>query len=208
MKHCILTILSLAMTLSADEPVSREITADTPGITVAPTARWDAANHFFYLEAGENALIPILKDQTPQIGLNSYQLRGEVRHENVGSTGYLETWTAMGPQKAFSRTLGESGIMGKLTGTSTWREFILPMNMTGAAAPVNQIEFNVYLPNGGKVWLRNLRLESLPGPAHYIFKILVWGLVFSLLLALAIWKLITRKKSSEAEMKRMLARDV
>ena len=163
MKPYLLILVLMTSYLNAAAPAfpNRPWKADTPGLTLLKDASYDNATATIEVIAGDRALTPLIIDAQPQVGSHSYALRGEVKYEEVGGTGYLETWTSVGGGKAFSRSLGEQGPMGKLTGSSTWREFMLPMNMMGSSEPVKQIEMNVVLPNGGKVWLRNLRLDPM-----------------------------------------------
>jgi hypothetical protein len=55
--------------------------------------------------------------------------------------------------------------MQRLQGNSAWREFILPFNTAGLSASPGRLEFNVVLPDGGIVWLRNLRVMQSGAPA-------------------------------------------
>ena len=163
MKPYLLILALMTSYLNAAAPVfpNRPWKANTPGLTVLKVASYDNAAATIEVTASDKAVLPVIIDAQPNVGTHSYRVMGEVKYEKVGGTGFLETWTSIGAGKAFSRTLGEYGPMAKLTGTSAWREFMLPMNMMGASEPVKQIEMNVVLPDGGKVWLRNLRLEPM-----------------------------------------------
>ena len=115
----------------------------------------------------EEAVVPVIRDLQPGLEIAPYFLRGEVRHEDVGGTGFLEMWNVFPPKRQgqpepryFSRGLGEFGPMQKLEGTSAWREFMLPFRTSGVSSEPVRLEFNVVLPNGGTVWLRNLRLTQ------------------------------------------------
>jgi hypothetical protein len=95
----------------------------------------------------------------PKITTDFYAVAGEVRYENVEGDGFLEMWSHFGETAAyFSRTLGLSGPMGKLTGTSDWRAFMLPFNARGAPSRPTKLVVNVQLPGKGSVFLRNLKL--------------------------------------------------
>src|SRR5262245_14260450 len=95
----------------------------------------------------------------PKITTDFYAVAGEVRYENVEGDGFLEMWSHFGETAAyFSRTLGLSGPMGKLTGTSDWRAFMLPFNAKGAPSRPTKLVVNVQLPGKGSVFLRNLKL--------------------------------------------------
>ncbi len=95
----------------------------------------------------------------PKITTDFYAVTGEVRYDNVDGDGFLEMRSHFGETAAyFSRTLGVSGPMAKLTGTSDWRAFTLPFNAKGASSRPSKLVVNVQLPGKGSVFLRNLKL--------------------------------------------------
>jgi hypothetical protein len=95
----------------------------------------------------------------PKITTDFYAVIGEVRYDNVEGDGFLEMWSHFGETAAyFSRTLGITGPMAKLTGTSGWRTFTLPFNAKGASSRPSKLVVNVYLPGKGSLFLRNLKL--------------------------------------------------
>lgn len=210
MKPYLLILALMTPHLPAAEPAfpTRPWKTGTPGVTLLKEAHHDNATGTIEVTAGEQALIPLVIDAQPQVGTQSYALRGEVKYEQVGGTGFLETWTTVGGNKSFSRSLAEQGPMAKLTGSSAWRDFALPMNMTGSSEPVQQIEMNVMLPDGGKVWLRHLRLEPMQlGPPTLFPSLMPAGLLLAAIIAAAlIWRN-KRRRSSETEIKRMMAAD-
>ena len=114
--------------------------------------------------------VSLLTIENPEITSQRYALVGEVKYESVKGDGYVETWNHFPAKegepksggKYFSRTLGEEGPMAKLTGTSTWREFILPFNVSGATAAPSKIEFNLFLPAQGTVYISPIRLIQYP----------------------------------------------
>jgi RNA polymerase sigma-70 factor (ECF subfamily) len=55
----------------------------------------------------------------------------------------------------FSRTLGAagSGPMGQIAGTSSWRTYTLPFDRTGTSAPPSRLQFNIFLPGRGAVYI-------------------------------------------------------
>jgi hypothetical protein len=93
-----------------------------------------------------------------------FAVRGMVRYEDV-ETGdvpaFLESWQYFaGGGHYFSRTLGTSGVIGNLNGTSAWREFSLPFQGSEESGPPLKIEVNLVLPSSGKVWIGPLELVS------------------------------------------------
>jgi hypothetical protein len=95
----------------------------------------------------------------PKITTDFYAVSGEVRYDNVEGDGFLEMWSHFSETAAyFSRTLGITGPMAKLTGTSDWRTFALPFTAKGASSRPSKLVVNVYLPGKGSVFLRSLKL--------------------------------------------------
>jgi len=112
----------------------------------------------------------LLAITNPPVTKTLYAIVGEVRYEGVQGDGYLEMWNYFPPLKSgmpegafFSRTLGVSGEMGKMTGTSSWRRFMLPFDRTGASGPPTRLEINAFLPGRGTVWLGPVKLVEYPG---------------------------------------------
>lgn len=112
----------------------------------------------------------ILKLVNPAITKKLYAITGEVKYEGVRGIGYLEMWNYFPPAKPempeaayFSRTLGESGDLGKLTGTSNWRRFMLPFDRTGTDARPTRLEINLFLPAQGTVFLSSIKLVEYSG---------------------------------------------
>ena len=112
----------------------------------------------------------LLKVLNPAITKKLYAIAGEVKYEGVRGTGYLEMWNYFPPAKPgmveaayFSRTLGDSGEMGKLTGTSGWRRFMLPFDRSGASGPPTRLEINLFLPTQGTVYLSAVQLAEYTG---------------------------------------------
>jgi hypothetical protein len=156
--------ITLVPLFAKGQASSRDWSPSTPDLEIQNTAKWDAAEGTFEINAIGDAVVPVLKDTKPGLSPIPYQVTGEVRYENVG-TGFLEMWSHFPPTQPgqpegsyFSRTLGEVGPMRKLEGSSAWRSFILPFDPTGASGPPTRLELNIVLPDGGTVWLRNVRL--------------------------------------------------
>jgi hypothetical protein len=111
-----------------------------------------------------------------------YAIVGEVRYENASPGSYLEMWSRFAPPVQstarpgqpdsapvepayFSRTLAETGPLGRLEGTSDWRDFWLPFDQSEATTALRTLDVNLHL-TGGSVHLRNLKLVQyayLPG---------------------------------------------
>lgn len=102
----------------------------------------------------------------PSLSTNTvYAITGQVKYDNVQGVGYVEMWNFFPPVKPgmpegqyFSRTLGDSGELGKITGTSDWRNFSLPFNPAGASGPPVRLKINLILPGRGTVYLSPVKL--------------------------------------------------
>jgi len=111
--------------------------------------------------------VRLMTISNPPVTVHFYALTGEVTYENVQGDGYFEMWNcfpATKPflleEKYFSRTLGDSGEAGKISGTSDWRKFSLPFNRTGSSGPPTRLEVNLVLPGSGTVYLRPVSLSE------------------------------------------------
>ncbi len=112
----------------------------------------------------------LVRIASPAVIGTRYALTGEVKYEGVEGAGYLEMWSCFAsPQpgapeaRYFSRTMGApgSGPMSKIAGGSDWRSFILPFDRSGTANPPTRLEFNIFLPGNGTVYIGPLTLEQL-----------------------------------------------
>lgn len=109
--------------------------------------------------------LTVLTIDKPPIAGPRYMLRGQVRYDNVEGSGYLELWNYFpNGGQYFSRTLADQGPMGRLQGTSGWREFVLPFDATGAPPPTRLV-MNVVLQGRGTVYLGPLQLSDEKGSA-------------------------------------------
>jgi hypothetical protein len=99
----------------------------------------------------------------PAIRSARYAIRGRVKYQEVAAGSYLELLNYIGEGAYFSRTLGDGGPMGRLSGSSTWREFILPfMNQEGGPPP-SKLVVNLVLKGGGTVEISPLELVQFSG---------------------------------------------
>ncbi len=114
--------------------------------------------------------LTLLNVTNPPIKALLYALTGEVKYDSVHGDGFLEMWNYFPPEKPglpegeyFSRTLGESGEMGKISGTSDWRRFELPFNRTGTPKPPVRLQINLILRGHGTVYISPVKLVEFPG---------------------------------------------
>ena len=108
----------------------------------------------------------LLELPDPGVTAPVYALKGMVRYENVEGDAYLQMDSHFaGKGTFFSKTLGPSGPLGKLTGSSDWRAFTLPFYanvgdqvQAGETLTPGKLTLGLYLPAGGTVFLRDIRL--------------------------------------------------
>jgi hypothetical protein len=130
----------------------------TAGVLLPP----DAATPFHHLKVENTRSVPVsvtvwTLDRPPVAGPR-YAVTGQVRYDAVEAPSYLEMWNLFpNGGQYFTRTLGESGAMQKLVGSSGWRSFALPFDATGAPPP-NRLVLNVVLAGRGRVELGPLTL--------------------------------------------------
>jgi hypothetical protein len=169
MKHLISFAISLgfAACAVASEPISNFDWTDAshlPHGAVAATVDGRAALKIE--NTNDTGLrVVLLTVEKPKISKSMYAIEGEVRYDDVKGDGFLEMWNYFAPEKSgmpegqyFSRTMGESGAMGKITGTSDWRPFSLPFNSTGANGAPTRLEINLILRGHGTVYLSPFKL--------------------------------------------------
>ncbi|MCC6232838.1 MAG: hypothetical protein IT580_09360 [Verrucomicrobiales bacterium] len=118
-------------------------------------------------ETDQPRLVRLLTLVDPGVTQRVYSVVGEIRYEGVVGDGFLEMWNCFPPAvpggqegRYFSRTLGDGGRMGKLSGRSEWRDFELMFDRTGASTPPHRLEINLHLPGRGVVDFGPVRLEG------------------------------------------------
>ena len=94
----------------------------------------------------------------PEIGQAVYALKGRVRYDNVEAGSYFEMWNHLPDGAFFSRSLEESGPMGRLDGSSPWRDFVLPFFNQEGGEPPDKLVFNLVLTGPGTVEIGPLQL--------------------------------------------------
>jgi len=105
----------------------------------------------------------VLELDRPGVTAQQYALIGEVRYEDVAPGSYLEMWNCFADGgRYFSRTLGDSGPMRRLEGSSDWRPFTLPFFIGERPDRPGRLEVNVVLAGRGTVYLGPLRLVQYP----------------------------------------------
>jgi len=106
----------------------------------------------------------------PKISSSVYALKGKIRYDSVEGDAYLQMNNDFGDKGVFfTKGLEPSGPMGKISGSSNWRPFILPFYTNqgdqAGAAPVGpgKLTLELYLPAAGTVTIRDVRLYQYAG---------------------------------------------
>ena len=91
----------------------------------------------------EGLTVTLLELEEPGITKLRYALKGRVRYENVDGAGYVEMWNVFDEGRYFTRTNLDQGPMRAITGSSGWRDIVLPFDATGGNAPPRGLLINV-----------------------------------------------------------------
>ncbi|MDF1851783.1 MAG: hypothetical protein P1U85_13175 [Verrucomicrobiales bacterium] len=233
MNQVSISFLSLLLLASCGSVSAEGLAATKRGTPIdlttqelGPEVSLDSANpdHAIIRVSGENEkqkTLHLFDLDRPIIETESYAITGEVRYEGIEGDGFLEMWNHL-PGEAgetdiavsfFSRTLGISGPMGKLTGTSDWRPFQLPAYVSDDSGrrPL-RLTLNVVLPGKGNVEIRNLKLRSLRTPRTFS----PWMIQSAIGMSIAAFVLgvvaitfffVLRKRRSANELRRIQALD-
>ncbi|MCE5301994.1 MAG: hypothetical protein LLF97_02660 [Planctomycetaceae bacterium] len=112
----------------------------------------------------ENSKSVVLFDiKNPGISTFHYAVEGKIRYENVQKTSYLEMWSCFADgRRFFSRTLGESGPMQSLQGSSDWRPFTLPFFTDKKSGLPTRLIVNIVFAGRGTVFVGPLKIVQYP----------------------------------------------
>lgn len=101
----------------------------------------------------------------PGITSPVYALKGMIRYENVQGDGFLQLDSQFGGRGTFfTKSLSPAGPLGKVSGSSDWRPFILPFyansgdQARGASLFPEKLSLALYLPGSGTVSIRDVAL--------------------------------------------------
>lgn len=101
---------------------------------------------------------PLVTIEHPAIRTRRYALRGRVKYEGVAAGSYLEMWNHLPEGAFFSRSLDQSGPMGRLEGSAGWRAFVLPFFNREDGSPPHTLVLNLVLAGAGTVEVGPLEL--------------------------------------------------
>lgn len=107
----------------------------------------------------------LLELPNPGITLPVYALKGMVRYDDVQGDGFLQLDSHFGELGTFfSKSLAPTGPLGKLSGSSDWRPFVLPFyansgDRADSAAPLpDKLTLSLVLPGAGTVSIKDVGL--------------------------------------------------
>jgi len=106
----------------------------------------------------------------PKISSPIYALKGMIRYDGVEGDAYLQMNNDFGDKGVFfTKGLAPSGPMGKISGSSHWRPFVLPFyanqgDQAGAGTLVpDELALELHLPAAGTVTIRDVGLYQYAG---------------------------------------------
>ncbi|MBI4748607.1 MAG: hypothetical protein HY774_08955 [Acidobacteria bacterium] len=107
--------------------------------------------------------------EAPKLSQSKWRLTGRIRYQNVEGAGYLELWNHFNQGSYFTRSLADSGPMGKISGSSEWRDFVLPFDAStgNAQLKLTRLELNLVLPGKGVVFIGPVELHEGFGSAGW-----------------------------------------
>ena len=130
----------------------------TSGTVVAAPAGAEGPTLRVVHEGRASATFPLVTIERPGITAARYALRGRVRYDGVASGSYFEMWNHLSEGAFFSRSLDQSGPMGRLEGSSGWRAFVLPFFNREGGSPPEKLVFNLVMTGAGTVEIGPLEL--------------------------------------------------
>ena len=170
-----LTLMATGRTASAEEVVRTvdwQVLASTnmlvSGTVIAATDSASGPSLRIAHTDNDPATFHLVTIEHPRIGTARYALKGRIRHVAVAAGSYLEMWSHLPDGAFFSRALEQSGPMGRLDGSSEWREFLLPFFNQEGGSPPEQLVFNLVLSGAGTVEIGSTELVQF-GPADDLF---------------------------------------
>ena len=121
---------------------------------------------------GHTKTFKLLSLRKPGITAPVYGITGALKYENVEGIGYLEMWSHFPGNKAyFSRTLGATGPLQSIQGSSKLRAFNLPFYVRDESGWLpdrpERIELNLVLPGRGTVYISAVTLFEERTDDHY-----------------------------------------
>ena len=101
----------------------------------------------------------------PNIGSPVYALTGKIRYSDVEGDAYLQMNNDFGETGVFhTMAIEEAGPLGKISGSSHWRAFVLPffanrgeLSGDGDLVP-DELTLLLHLPQSGTVTIRDVKL--------------------------------------------------
>jgi hypothetical protein len=116
---------------------------------------------------GKSQVVTLLDLENPGVTSLRYGIEGSVRYEGVKGKSYLEMWSWFANGSFyFSRTLGDTGPMGHLEGSSAGRPFLLPFFSDEKIGLPTRLVVNVAFVGPGTVYLRDAKLYQLLDSSH------------------------------------------
>jgi len=117
------------------------------------------------LAAGQETYQAVLEIPEPGITSSVYALKGMIRYDSVEGDAYLQMDNHFeGHGTFFTKSLAPSGPLQKISGSSEWREFVLPFYSSAGDETrdtiilPDQLSLSLFMPGSGTVFLRDVGL--------------------------------------------------
>ena len=135
-----LLLLAANVSFAADETLAWPKKNDSPRVSV------DAKGDLVVIGDAKATTTTVLTVEKPKVPSHQYRLVGKIKYEDVAGDGYLEMWNHFpNNEEYFSKTLAPEGKLGKISGSSDWREVELPFYSKPDMLPTKLV-INVVLP--------------------------------------------------------------
>lgn len=94
----------------------------------------------------------------PPLSSKRWRLEGQVRHLNVAGEGHLILMSTLDGRDYLTKTVAPTGPLGRLSGHSDWRPFVLPFDAGDRPTPPDKLTLQLFLSGEGTVDIGSLRL--------------------------------------------------
>lgn len=145
-----ISLLLLSTSLQAEELV-RAVSLSEDPLTISSVA-------------GEQRHV-LIEVHDPGITSSVYALKGNIRYDNVQGDGFLQMDNHFGESGTFfTKGIAPAGPLGKISGNSEWRPFVLPFYATngeqpdGSARVPERLTLSLFLPGAGSVSISGVEL--------------------------------------------------
>ncbi len=165
MKTFFVSLLVLSCSLQAEELLKEVSFSDALEGGALPAGELIGEDTLTIVAAPGKQFQPLIELSDPGISSPVYALKGMIRYENVEGDGFLQLDNHFGARGTFfTKSLAPEGPLGKISGSSDWRPFVLPFYANsgdqagGTSLLPEKLSLGLYLPGSGTVSIRAVAL--------------------------------------------------